>query len=186
MEAHAIAQAHTLLHRYGIGARELALLDPWMPPWRILYEVLSRMELAGDVRRGYFVEGCPGLNSPSPKRHKQLQDLHLPSTATAQLSCCTAKIRPTSMALESAIRHPTSRRAAGAAFSRRPGNWLVVRARQTGPARRTAWQTTDGVAKREPRGRGRSRGAPAGDAAPRSRLANTAQVGCRRMEWPSR
>ena len=31
-------------------ARELAALDPEMPAWRVLYEVLSRMEMTGAVR----------------------------------------------------------------------------------------------------------------------------------------
>ena len=57
-----------LLQRYGVVARELALLDPGMPPWRVLYEVLSRLELAGEVRRGYFVEGLSGRSSPCPRR----------------------------------------------------------------------------------------------------------------------
>ena len=30
-EAQAVLMASRLLHRYGIAARELALLDPWMP-----------------------------------------------------------------------------------------------------------------------------------------------------------
>src|SRR5206468_1613404 len=53
-EAHAVLMAGLLLNRYGVVARELALLDPLMPPWRVLYEVLSRLELSGEVRRGYF------------------------------------------------------------------------------------------------------------------------------------
>src|SRR5438552_518358 len=39
-EAHAVFQAGLLLQRTGIVARELALMDPWLLPWRILYEVL--------------------------------------------------------------------------------------------------------------------------------------------------
>src|SRR5262249_51688948 len=82
-EAHAVAQASLLLPRYGVVARELALLDPWARPWRVLYEVLSRMELAGDVRRGYFVEGLSGAQFALPEAGRQLQDLHLPSTVAA-------------------------------------------------------------------------------------------------------
>jgi ATP-dependent Lhr-like helicase len=82
-EAHAVYQASVLLTRYGIVARELALLDPWMPPWRVLYEVLSRMELAGDVRRGYFVEGLSGAQFALPEAARMLQEMDLPSTAAA-------------------------------------------------------------------------------------------------------
>src|SRR5262249_43298935 len=48
-----------------------------------LYEVLSRMELAGEVRRGYFVEGLSGAQFALPEAAQMLQDLHLPSTAAA-------------------------------------------------------------------------------------------------------
>src|SRR5262249_44834253 len=47
-EAQAVFQASLLLQRYGVAARELALLDPWQLPWRMLYEVLTRLELAGE------------------------------------------------------------------------------------------------------------------------------------------
>src|SRR5262249_55960577 len=78
-ELQALTQAALLLQRYGVVARELALLDPWLLPWRVLYEVLSRMELAGDVRRGYFVEGLSGAQFALPEAAQLLQDLHLPS-----------------------------------------------------------------------------------------------------------
>src|SRR6202011_3794033 len=82
-EAQAVLQALLLLQRYGVAARELALLDPWLLPWRVLYEVLSRMELAGEVRRGYFVEGLSGAQFALPEAARMLQDLCLPSTAAA-------------------------------------------------------------------------------------------------------
>ncbi|HTU91194.1 MAG TPA: DEAD/DEAH box helicase [Gemmataceae bacterium] len=126
-EAHAVTQASLLLQRYGIVARELALLDPWLLPWRVLYEVLSRMELAGQVRRGYFVEGLSGAQFALPEAAQQLQELHVPSTATA------AALLLHSM-------DPANLYGSGAPFDiplldggtrpllRRPGNWLVLRA----------------------------------------------------------
>jgi ATP-dependent Lhr-like helicase len=126
-EAHAVAQASRLLERYGIVARELALLDPWLLPWRVLYEVLNRMELAGEVRRGYFVEGLSGAQFALPEAAQLLQELHLPSTATAP-------------ALLLHSMDPANLYGSGAPFDiplldggtrpllRRPGNWLVLRA----------------------------------------------------------
>jgi ATP-dependent Lhr-like helicase len=49
------AQAHLLLARYGILARELAQGD-----WSTLRHTLLRMEYGGEVVRGYFVEGLSG------------------------------------------------------------------------------------------------------------------------------
>ncbi len=48
-----------LLRRTGFACRELidAAIDG---PWRNCYDVLTRMEWAGSVRRGYFVEGISG------------------------------------------------------------------------------------------------------------------------------
>ncbi|MCI0462257.1 MAG: DEAD/DEAH box helicase, partial [Gemmataceae bacterium] len=73
-EEHAVFRAEVLLQRYGIVARELALLDPAMPPWRVLYEVLSRMEWAGAVRRGYFAEGLSGAQFALPEAASLLQE----------------------------------------------------------------------------------------------------------------
>lgn len=126
-ESHAVFQASLLLQRYGIVARELALMDPWMAPWRVLYEVLSRMELAGDVRRGYFVEGLSGAQFALPEAAQQLQDLHVPSTVAAPVVLLHSM-------------DPANLYGSGAPFDiplldggtrpllRRPGNWLVLRA----------------------------------------------------------
>jgi ATP-dependent Lhr-like helicase len=126
-EEQAVARAALLLNRYGVAARELAWLDPWMPPWRILYEVLSRMELAGDVRRGYFVEGLSGAQFALPEAAQQLQDVHLPSTAAAPVVLLHSM-------------DPANLYGSGAPFDvplldggvrpllRRPGNWLTLRA----------------------------------------------------------
>ncbi len=126
-ESHAVVQASLLLQRYGIVARELALLDPWLLPWRVLYEVFSRMELAGQVRRGYFVEGLSGAQFALPEAAQQLQERHVPSTATAP-----------AVLLHSM--DPANLYGSGAPFDiplldggtrpllRRPGNWLVLRA----------------------------------------------------------
>jgi len=108
-------------------ARELALLDPWLLPWRVLYEVLSRLELAGDVRRGYFVEGLSGAQFALPEAAQLLQDSQMPATAAAPV-----------ILLHSL--DPANLYGSGAPFDiplldggtrpllRRGGNWLVVRA----------------------------------------------------------
>ncbi len=126
-EERAVAAAARLLRRHGVIARELALMDPWMPPWRILYEVLSRMELAGDVRRGFFVEGLSGAQFALPEAAQALQEMHVPSTAGAPV-----------VLLQSL--DPANLYGSGAPFDiplldggtrpllRRWGNWLLLRA----------------------------------------------------------
>jgi ATP-dependent Lhr-like helicase len=126
-EAQAVHAAGLLLRRYGVVARELALLDPWLPPWRVLYEVLSRLEMGGEVRRGYFVEGLSGAQFALPEAARMLQDLDLPSTAAAPVVLLHSM-------------DPANLYGSGAPFDiplldggtrpllRRAGNWLVLRA----------------------------------------------------------
>jgi ATP-dependent Lhr-like helicase len=115
-----------LLQRYGIAARELAQMDPWLLPWRVLYEVLSRMELAGEVRRGYYVEGLAGAQFALPEAGRRLQELALPSTAAAPAvllqSLDPANLYGSAAPLDIPLLDGGTR-----SFVRRPGNWLVIR-----------------------------------------------------------
>jgi ATP-dependent Lhr-like helicase len=126
-EAHAVHLAAVLLNRYGVVARELALMDPWMPPWRVLYEVLSRMELAGEVRRGYFVEGLSGAQFALPEAARLLQDAGLPSQAAAPVllvhSLDPANLYGSGAPLDIPLLDGGTR-----PLLRRVGNWLVLRA----------------------------------------------------------
>ena len=60
-EANHLAWAAILLERYGVLTRETAGADPWAPPWRDLAPWLTRAEMRGEIRRGYFVEGLSGV-----------------------------------------------------------------------------------------------------------------------------
>ncbi len=126
-EALAVHQAARLLQRHGIVARELALLDPWMPPWRVLYEVLSRMELAGEVRRGYFVEGLSGAQFALPEASQLLQDLGVPSSAAAPVllvhTLDPANLYGAGAPFDLALLDGGTR-----ALLRRAGNWVVIKA----------------------------------------------------------
>ncbi len=119
LETQALAAARRLLGRYGVVSKELAALDPQTPAWRILYEVLSRLELADEVRRGYFVEGLSGAQFALPEAAQMLQDLTLPSSAPEPMILLAA-LDPANVygsALELDI-----------PWSRRAGNALVLQA----------------------------------------------------------
>ena len=60
-EANHLAWASLLIERYGVLCRETAAADPWAPPWRDLAPWLTRAEMRGEIRRGYFVEGLSGV-----------------------------------------------------------------------------------------------------------------------------
>jgi ATP-dependent Lhr-like helicase len=59
-EERAIAQANTLLDRYGIVTRSVVLAEGIPGGFTGLYRVLSGLEDVGQVRRGYFIEGLGG------------------------------------------------------------------------------------------------------------------------------
>jgi ATP-dependent Lhr-like helicase len=126
-EAAAFVQARLLLDRYGIVARELALLDGTMPAWRILYEVLSRLELAGEVRRGYFVEGLSGAQFALPEAARELQNLSLPAAPSAEPILLHSLDPANLYGIGAPLDLPLL--AGGArGFSRRAGHWIVLQA----------------------------------------------------------
>jgi ATP-dependent Lhr-like helicase len=127
VETQAVYAAGLLLERYGVVAREHALLDPAMPPWRVLYEVLSRMELAGEVRRGYFVEELSGAQFALPEAAQQLQDLTLPSTAGAPV-VLVHSLDPANLYGAGAPFDGPLVDDGGRPLLRRGGSWLMLRA----------------------------------------------------------
>jgi ATP-dependent Lhr-like helicase len=58
--------AERLLDRYGIVAREQVEAESPPVAWRDLLDVYKAMELRGEVRRGYFVEGLSGAQFAWP------------------------------------------------------------------------------------------------------------------------
>ncbi|MGQ9698535.1 MAG: DEAD/DEAH box helicase, partial [Armatimonadota bacterium] len=61
------AAVEAALNRYGIVVREVCALDPLLPSWGAMYAVLQRLEFAGVVRRGYFVQGLSGAQFAVPE-----------------------------------------------------------------------------------------------------------------------
>ena len=146
LEAQAVHQATLLLERYGVATRELALLDKSLLPWRILYEVLGRMELAGDVRRGYFVEGMSGAQFALPEAVRMMQDLE-PASTESHPSILLHSLDPANLYGSGAPFDVPSDDTEARAWT--PTHRIVDRVAvgPADPADRTAWQTAD-----QPRG----------------------------------
>jgi ATP-dependent Lhr-like helicase len=68
-----LARARVLLARYGIVTRETPVDEPGPWTWDALYDQLGRMELRGEVRRGYFVTGLPGVQFVLPEAVEALR-----------------------------------------------------------------------------------------------------------------
>jgi ATP-dependent helicase Lhr and Lhr-like helicase len=77
-------QTEQLLVRYGIVAREVAKREMNILPWSLIAFELQRMEMRGEIRRGYFVEGLSGMQFALPEAYALLQQLRAePGTSPA-------------------------------------------------------------------------------------------------------
>ena len=65
--------AQQWLERYGVVSREWWRRERPPISWRSVYRELRRMELRGDVRRGYFVTGLSGAQFALPAAVEQLR-----------------------------------------------------------------------------------------------------------------
>lgn len=68
-------QAQQLLIRYGVVAREIAKREENLFPWSMLAMEFQRMEMRGEIRRGYFVEGLSGMQFALPDAVRMLDDI---------------------------------------------------------------------------------------------------------------
>jgi ATP-dependent Lhr-like helicase len=69
----AARQARQLLARWGIVTRESLEGEVGAWNWARIYRQLVRMEMRGEVRRGYFVQGLPGAQFALPEAVEQLR-----------------------------------------------------------------------------------------------------------------
>jgi ATP-dependent helicase Lhr and Lhr-like helicase len=98
-----------------------------MPPWRVLYEVLSRMEMTGEVRRGYFVEGLHGAQFALPEAVQRLQESATPSSAAAPI-ILVHSLDPANLYGSAAPLDIPLLEGGTQPLIRREGNWLLLRA----------------------------------------------------------
>jgi ATP-dependent Lhr-like helicase len=68
-------QAEQLLIRYGIVAREIAKREENFLPWPLLAMEMQRMEMRGELRRGYFVDGLSGMQFALPDAVGMLEEM---------------------------------------------------------------------------------------------------------------
>ncbi|MDH7568974.1 MAG: hypothetical protein QHJ73_05250, partial [Armatimonadota bacterium] len=89
-EERALRHARQLLHRWGVVTRAAfdAEEQPW--DWAGILEQLRLMEMRGELRRGYFVEGLPGMQFALPEVVEHLRALRdAPAdTAAVVLNAC--------------------------------------------------------------------------------------------------
>ncbi len=72
LEEKAETQAILVLNRYGIVARECYRREELLP-WQMIASQFQRMEMRGEIRRGYFVEGLSGMQFALPAAVEELR-----------------------------------------------------------------------------------------------------------------
>jgi ATP-dependent Lhr-like helicase len=82
-EARAEAIARQWLDRYGIVTRDWWRRERPAVSWRQIYRELRRLELRGEVRRGYFVRGLAGAQFASAAAVDALRDAAADASAPA-------------------------------------------------------------------------------------------------------
>ena len=87
-------QTEQLLLRYGIVAREVAKRETTMLPWSVIAFQLQLMEMRGEIRRGYFVEGLSGMQFALTEAHTLLQSLRTstPSGVPVVINACDPEL----------------------------------------------------------------------------------------------
>ncbi|MGC9347296.1 MAG: Lhr family helicase [Anaerolineae bacterium] len=120
----AARQARQLLARHGVVSR-ISLDDEigaW--DWGLIYGQLKRMEMRGEIRRGYFVEGLPGLQFALPEVVEDLRSLRDATPADDQLVVMNA-CDPANLYGPTREAGPLTATGEDLAFSRVPSTWLV-------------------------------------------------------------
>ncbi|MFK7930704.1 MAG: DEAD/DEAH box helicase [Myxococcota bacterium] len=90
----AVTTAQTLLERYGVVAREMALHEEIPGGFQNIYKVLKAMEDQGQVRRGYFVEGLGGAQFALPGAVDRLRGFRESSARELTVLAATDPAQP--------------------------------------------------------------------------------------------
>ena len=69
-----VAQARVLLQRWGVVSRDCLEREEERWSWPDLAQELTRMEMRGEVRRGYFVRGLSGIQFALPETLDRLRE----------------------------------------------------------------------------------------------------------------
>ncbi len=114
-------QARQLLARWGVVTQETLANEQGSWDWGLLYPELQRLEMRGEVRRGYFVEGLPGIQFALPTVVEQLRDDHSADDTLLLLNATD----PVNLYGPSLPNGPLRFDGAPLTYSRIPSTWLV-------------------------------------------------------------
>jgi ATP-dependent Lhr-like helicase len=121
----AARQARVLLQRVGIVTRVALEREPGPFEWGALYRQLQLMEMRGDVRRGYFVLGLPGVQFALPEAVEALRAWDQPEAEGGHPLVLLNACDPA--AVYGASELPADAANLASALARLPSNYLVLR-----------------------------------------------------------
>jgi ATP-dependent Lhr-like helicase len=122
-------QARQLLHCFGIVTRQSleASREGSSWNWGELYHQFQRMEMRGEVRRGYFVQGLPGVQFALPEAVERLREWSGLDAAPAEDLVLLSSCDPANLfgPSESQVERQTGTRNDPSHFARIPANYTV-------------------------------------------------------------
>jgi ATP-dependent Lhr-like helicase len=119
-------QARQLLARYGIVTYESLADETGAWAWQGIYRQLQRMEMRGEVRRGYFVHGLSGAQFALPDvvdLLREMRDLPPAESELVVLNACD----PANLYGPARDGAPLTASGEPLTFTRVPSTWLVQR-----------------------------------------------------------
>ncbi|MFN8488589.1 MAG: DEAD/DEAH box helicase [Caldilineaceae bacterium] len=120
-------QARQLLARYGVVTHESLENEIGAWDWGLLYQELQRLEMRGEVRRGYFVQGLPGVQFALTEVVERLRATGSPANtdvdpvALVLVNACD----PANLYGPAIAGGPQTITGEPLAFARIPSTWLV-------------------------------------------------------------
>jgi ATP-dependent Lhr-like helicase len=121
-EERAGEHAELLLRRYGIVAREFSQRES-LAPWPVIAAEFQRMEMRGEIRRGYFVEGFSGMQYAHPDAVEELRRLKREKGQKREV-CILNACDPANLCGPGELATVLGG-AGGVRFSRMPGNFVA-------------------------------------------------------------
>jgi ATP-dependent Lhr-like helicase len=153
-EERILRQARQLLNRYGVVTRAALENEEGQWDWGDLYPRFRLMEMRGEVRRGYFVEGLSGLQFALPEVVEGVRDAAKPPGVDEPLVVMSS-CDPANLFGLQEVGGPMMTTGKTLRFSRLPSTYLVLHhgwpvllAEGNGTALTTSQGTDEGVIRR--------------------------------------